>query len=32
MTDYPQLTYLAQTYFHQDYDLDALTSGGIIAN
>jgi hypothetical protein len=32
MTDYPQLIYLARAYFHQDYDLDAPTATGIIAN
>jgi hypothetical protein len=32
MTEYPQLTYLGQAHFHQDYDLDAPAPVGIIAN
>ena len=32
MTVYPQLTYLADAYFHQDYDLDAPTAADIIRN
>ena len=32
MRTYPQLRYLAGAYFHQDYDLDAPTPAGIIAN
>jgi hypothetical protein len=32
MRTYPQLTYLAQAYFHQDYDLEAPAPSRIIAN
>ena len=32
MRTYPRLTYLAGAYFHQDYDLEAPTPAGIIAN
>ena len=32
MTDFPQLAYLAQTYFHQEYDLETSTAARVIGS